>query len=401
MFEDPGDPKVRTEVVGFLNALAGAKGERTALADLGQQLAAAHPEQTSFGKTLSLPAQAIARDAGKDLGILLGGLADDSLASDWAFVCRQMAKDLAFGAPAALAKLEQLRGQIVRAKRARIVETAATATQQAIAPQVKALVDAIPPITAHGKSEKAIAVQPKNGIHDRLVARFPDATRQPVLFVGLHAVSTASGVFLNLAPFMNYADNSDDAVLNFLASNLYTGHGGHSILMKTWAAGLAYSNGLHPSVANGVVDYYAERCPLLPQTLRFVIDALKREKPDANIARYAIASAFDSRVADAYDRSAAAMAADFVDGQPPDVVRAFRTRVLAQVGNVDLTQELFARMPSVYGKVLPGYTKPDPTAIYFVIGNEKQLAAYQDYLHTAVGKTTTLFALYPRDFWLL
>jgi hypothetical protein len=35
-----------------------------------------------------------------------------------------------------------------------------------------------------------------------------------------------------------------------------------------------------------------------------------------------------------------------------------------------------------------------------VIGNAKQLTAYQDYLHAAVGKTTTLYTLYPRDFWL-
>ena len=95
------------------------------------------------------------------------------------------------------------------------------------------------------------------------------------------------------------------------------------------------------------------------------------------------------------------MAANLVDGQSPDVVRAFRTRVLAQVANVDLTRDLFARMPSVYGKVLPGYTRPDPAAIYFVIGNENQLSAYQEYLHATVGKTTTLFTLYPRDFWLL
>jgi len=399
MLEDPRDPKIQQEGVGFLNALAGAKGKRAALVELTQQLAA-NPAQTAFGKHLSAPAQAIARDAGKELGILLGDLPDDSLATDWAFVCHQMAKDLAFGAPAALAKLEQLRGQIIRAQRARIVETAASATQRAIAPRVKALVDAIPPTPTPDKPEKPIPLQPKHGIHDRLVARVPAAGRPQPLFVGLHAVSTASGVFLNLAPSTKYADDNDHAVLDFLASNLYTGHGGHTIFMKTWAAGLAYSNGLHPTIANGVVDYYAERCPLLPQTLRFVIDALGREKPDPNIARYAIAGAFDSRIADAYDRRAAAMAANLVDGQPPDMVRAFRTRVLAQAARADLAQELYTRMPAVYGKVLPGYAKPDPAGIYFVIGNEKQLTAYQDYLHAAVGKTTTLFTLYPRDFWL-
>src|SRR6185436_12925298 len=112
---------------------------------------------------------------------------------------------------------------------------------------------------------------------------------------------------LNSAPGAFYADTSDDALLDYLAGNLYTGHGGHSIFMKTWAAGLAYSNGLHPRVAIGQIDYYAERCPLLPQTLRFVIDQLRRAKPDPSIARYAIATAFYSRIASGYEVRAAAM----------------------------------------------------------------------------------------------
>jgi hypothetical protein len=35
-----------------------------------------------------------------------------------------------------------------------------------------------------------------------------------------------------------------------------------------------------------------------------------------------------------------------------------------------------------------------------VIGPPKQLAAYEDYLHAAVGKAATLHRLYPRDFWV-
>jgi len=392
MLEDPRDPKVSGEVVALLNALAGTRGSRAELVALTQQLAA-HPEQTKLGKSLSAAAQAIARDAGKDLGVVLGDLPDTSLASDWAFVCHQMAKDLAFGAPAALAKLEAVRAHIIHAARARIVETGSTATQQALAGDVQQLVTAIPAMT------EPLAPEPtKHGIHDRLAGRLPAAKQ--ALFVGLYAPSTSSGVFENLAPAPAYADDNENAVLDYLASNLYTGHGGHSIFMKTWAAGLAYSNGLHPYVELGYLDYYAERCPLLPQTLKFVIDQLKRVEADPNIARYAIAGAFTSRVADGYERRAAAMAANLVDGQPPDMVRAFRTRVLAQNQRPDLAQELCKRMPAVYGKVLPGFAAPDAKNVYFVIGNAKQLAAYQDYLHATVGKTTTLFTLYPRDFWL-
>jgi hypothetical protein len=35
-----------------------------------------------------------------------------------------------------------------------------------------------------------------------------------------------------------------------------------------------------------------------------------------------------------------------------------------------------------------------------VIGPEKQLVAYEAYLHAQVAKTTKLHRLYPRDFWI-
>ena len=94
------------------------------------------------------------------------------------------------------------------------------------------------------------------------------------------------------------------------------------------------------------------------------------------------------------------MAANLTDGVTPAVVKAFRTKVLDETKRADLAQQLFGRLANVYGKVLPGYGKLDPHGVYFVIGPEKQLAAYQDYLHAAVGKDATLTRIYPRDFWI-
>jgi hypothetical protein len=139
---------------------------------------------------------------------------------------------------------------------------------------------------------------------------------------------------------------------------------------------------------------------VLPQTLRFVIEQLKKAKADPNIARYAIAKAFDSRVAIGFEARASAMAANLVDELTPEVVKTFRTRVLDAAKNPKLADALFGRMEAVYGKVLPGYGTLDPSGIYFVIGPEKQMAAYQDYLRAAIGKTATLHRLYPRDFWI-
>ena len=396
--EDPRDPVAQKAAVGFLIKLATQKGSRTALAALAKQLAT-DPIRVPLATGLSASAQLIARDAGNDLGLLLGDLPDETLAADWAFLCRQMAKDLAFGAPAALAKLETLRAHIVRAERGRLVETASTANQRAVAGDLKALVANMPTTPAPDQPVQAIGAAPTGGLRARLAARAKLAANEP-LFVGLLAPSTSSGVVSNEAKATQYADDQPNAILDYLTSNLYTGHGAHSMFMKTWAAGLAYSNGLHPSVETGELEYYAERCPLLAQTLRFVVDVLRHEQPDPNVARYAIAKAFDSRIALGYERRAAAMAANLVDGIPPDLVRAFRAKLLDLGQRADLAKELYARIPAVYGQVLPGLAPPSRDVTYFVIGNAKQLASYQDYLRAAVSKTTRLFTLYPRDFWL-
>jgi Zn-dependent M16 (insulinase) family peptidase len=400
MLEDPQDAKARAEAVAFLTKLADAKAlPRAELLELAHALAGAPtkrarlaPFVAAAGK-LSAKAAPIARDAGKDLTLLLGDLPDATLAADWSYLCHEMASDLAVTAPTALARLAAVRAAIAVAPRARLVVVGSAANQRAIAADLVSLAAALP-------TTAPAATAPRE-VPPPFVARLRDhAPAGAPVFVGLFAPGTSSGVFLDLAPATSYADTSDAAVLDYLASNLYTGHGAHSIFMKTWAAGLAYSNGLHPKAADGTLDYYAERCPLLPQTIRFVIDQLRKATPDPSVARYAIAKAFDSRIAGGYEQRASAMAADLVDGQTPEVVRAFRAKLLAQADRPTLTQELFARMPTVYAKVLPGLGAIDPAGTYFVIGPDKQLAAYQDYLHAAVGKDATLHRLYPRDFWI-
>jgi len=399
MLADPGDPAVTKEVAAFLTTLADAKSlkraQLVALSDLLAKGGSSHDKAlakwTGAVGRLSAKAAPLAREAGKDLAAQLGGLPDDSLASDWSYLCREMAKDLEVGAPAALAHLTQLRDRLFAKWRARFVEVGSAANQKAIAGDVDGLVGTLSEHTSATGTEPLASL---------LSTRVAERTGKAPTFVGLVAPSTSSGVFLNLAPSTSYADTGDDAVLDYLTSNLYTGHGAHSIFMKTWAAGLAYSNGLHPRLDVGALDYYAERCPLLPQTIRFVIGELKKAQPDPNIARYAIAGAFGSRIANGYESRASSMAANLTDGLTPAVVKAFRTKILDETKRGDLAQQLFGRLATVYGKVLPGYGKLDPHGVYFVIGPEKQLAAYQDYLHAAVGKDAALTRIYPRDFWI-
>jgi hypothetical protein len=210
---------------------------------------------------------------------------------------------------------------------------------------------------------------------------------------------------MNSAPLLTYVDTDREHLLQFLASKLYGGGGSHSIFTKTIGAGLAYSNGIGSSPTSGRENYYAERTPEIPQTLKFVIDELKKAPRDEGLVDYAIAQAFiEFRSASTYESRGESMAADVADGLQPDMVKRFRQAVLELRKSPKLADDLYDRMGPVYARILPGYDpqiKSVPGAIYFVIGNEKQFTAYEAYLKSTLGANTQLHRLYPRDFWVV
>jgi hypothetical protein len=215
--------------------------------------------------------------------------------------------------------------------------------------------------------------------------------------------STGAGLAVTAAPAAHVADRDDEVLLRYLAGNLYAGHGAHGLFMKTWAAGLAYSNGVRPRPAEGRLYYYAERSPRLPDTLRFVGDQLGDAEVTPAILEYAVAQAFTSRGADPYEERAAAHAADLADGVQPETVRGFRERILALRRRPDLRAAVEQRVEAVHGALLPGYGPASlrrPEVVYFFSGPEAQLAALEAWLREREGPETRVERIYPRDFWL-
>jgi hypothetical protein len=97
------------------------------------------------------------------------------------------------------------------------------------------------------------------------------------------------------------------------------------------------------------------------------------------------------------------MAADLADGLTPDVVKRFHQAILDLKKSPNLEAELFRRASAVDAKVLPGMgpkAKDVAGAVYFVIGPEKQLAAWEEYLKREDSTEARVWRLYPRDFWL-
>ncbi len=411
MLKDAGSPEHHAAVANFLNRLAeaGAKAKpdelkillRAIQGDAAARAKVPAPVISYAVEFAGLPPAVgpVAVEAAKDLEQMLSEVPAETLASDWAYLCRQMRQDLSVTPAAALANLHRVRGRLLKSGGARLFLVGSRATQGSLDTPLRALAGDLKnePLA---KAERTTA----RLVEARLAGREAKAGRP--LFVGLVTPNMQGGVFLNSAAGATYEDTDRESLLRYLAAKLYAGGGAHSIFMKTWGAGLAYGNGVGGSPSAGRITYYADRAPELPQTLRFVIDELKRAEahPDPSLVEYAVAGAFaEFRSASEYETRGEAMAADVADGLTPERVRAFRNAVLNLRAAPNLPAELYQRMGAVYAAVLPGYgvkAKEVPGAIYFVIGPEKQIEVYEKYLKSVEGADARVFRLYPRDFWM-
>lgn len=347
---------------------------------------------------LSAEATAIAKEAVKDLDLTLIEIPDSSLAADWKYLVGAMREDLMTPPADALAMLNRLRGRLAHRGNARMWVVGSSAMQKSLATSIEELATSLD----EGKHTPA-EMSSVPHIDARLASRDPNA-KDPV-YVGLLAPNMKGGVILTSVPAVHFSDHaSKDKQLDYLAGRLFSGYGAHGIFLKTLAAGLAYSNGIRGSVQSGRIGYYAERTPEIPQTVKFVVDTIRDSEVDPKLADYAVAQVFgESRAAGTYEMRAEAMAADLASGQTPDQVRRFRESILELRKDPELGRKLFARKDAVYGRALPGYNvkgREVADAIYFTIGPDKQLDAWEAYLKNAEGAETRLYRLYPRDFWV-
>ena len=388
-----GTPAEREAAAAWLDSIAGA-GKNASRADL-KKLANASPPASIR----------LASDALKDLDLTLVEIPDDSLAADWASVCTMMRDALRTPPADALAALDRVRQEIPHVANARMFVVGSTATQKALASAIADVGRTLSPsaLSPAGRAESPSYVRQTTRLIDARLAQREPAATAPV-YVGLVTPNMKGGVIITSVPSVAYADAGErEKQIDYLSSRLYAGAGAHGIFLKTIGAGLAYSNGLRGTVASGRYGYYAERTPELPQTVRFVVHELKNEKRDTGLADYAVAQLFREVRSDAtYESRAEAMAADLADGQPPEQVRRFRESILQLRADPHLGETLFDRKDVVNGRILPGYNvkgKDVPGAVYFTIGPDKQLDAFDTYLHEVEGDAK-LYKLYPRDYWM-
>jgi Zn-dependent M16 (insulinase) family peptidase len=406
MLKDAGDADSAKAIAAFLTKLGTAKGSREELQTLlavmsgdNSQTAKLSPGLKIFSDNMNaLPAGAktLAGEAAKDLGQTLGEIPDSSLSKDWAYLCDQMRGDLAQGPEKTLAALRDVRKHVLNTGNARMFYIGASATRTKLEPEFTNL------LAGFDTSAPARVAYGSARVIDSRLADRGEGAAKPV-YAGLMDPNMPSGVMMNSASLVTYTDTSQDKILDYLASKLYGGAGAHAVFSKTIGAGLAYSNGVSSSPATGLMAYYAERTPELPQTLKFAMGEVKRPL-DTPLAEYVTALTFSSRASSPYEARGEAMASNMADGITPDVVAKFRRAVLDARKIPDLSAKLFERKYRVYERIFPGYGMHGKDVIgsnFFVIGSEKQMSAYEDYLKGKDGADTKLYRLYPRDFWMI
>jgi hypothetical protein len=405
MLKDAGSAEDKKATDTFLADLAKAKGTRTELnamlsAILGTpDKSAAVPAslQALVDGAAKLPAGAakLAKDAAKDLQQTLNDIPDSSLAADWNYLAEQMRADLAQGPEKTLADLQALRQKLLNANTARMFYIGGSATRQRLEPAVKDLLAGFAtsrPVNSQATSARVIDA--------RLASRGGGSAP---IFVGLMAPNMTGGVIQNSAALTGYKDRGREQILDFLAAKLYSGGGNHAVFSKTIGAGLAYSNGIGSSPSSGLMSYYAERTPEMPQTMKFAMGEVKRPM-DTKLDDYVIAQVFTTRSSSPYEIRGEQMAANYADGQTPELIAAFRRAVLDVRKMPNLSTELYKRKDRTYERVFPGYGikgKDIAGRNFFVIGPEKQMTAYEAYLKSVEGQDAQLYRLYPRDFWLV
>jgi hypothetical protein len=377
----PGDAAVRAEAAAVLEAISPA------------DRAAAEGAVAALGSSEGAASDLLAA-AALDLRAVLGQVPDATAGADVAEVARQMAAGLRSNPTTTLEGFRKTLDAVAVTGGARLWLVSDEAAAASLAPDIAALVAPL---------RTAALVVPDRTPRDHAVLRLGDhATVESPTYVHLVQPAMQGGVFTLSTPAPSYRDTDRESLLRYLAGLTYSGHGPHSLFMKTWGAGLAYSNGARPDVRTGRMRYYAERCPELPQTLRFVVDAMTDAAVDGPIAEYALALAFRTRSAHSYESRGAAIAVDLDEDLGPDVIRTFREALLALRDDADLAKLVGDRVPVVYGEVLPGLGTPSASVdggVFFTIGPESQRALLEAHLRAVEGDDVVVHALFPRDYW--
>ncbi|KAA3635125.1 MAG: hypothetical protein DWP97_05420 [Calditrichaeota bacterium] len=393
MFTDPGSETQQQNLQNLITELK-ENGQNKSREELNEFLASYESFSSSDNNE---SAEKIVKEITKTLKASLSDIPDANLAEDYAYLCDEIKTDLMKKPEQALAEIKSILSLITKSDNVRTYMVSNKTDRDNSMDKIN---DFLALLDSENKS-----VKQEYSTIDNVIKRIKSRENLDArpTYAGLIFDGTRNGVLIFSAKNTEEYDTSEEAMLKTLSGKLYTGYGPHGLFMKTWAAGLAYSNGYRMSERTGRATYYAERCPDVAETMRFVVKQLKEAEEDPQLADYTIAQVFgSSRAPDRYEARGEAMANDIADGLKADEVSAYRKHILDVRAKKDFYTEIKSRMEDAYGSVLIGYGKPlaeSEDGNFFLIGPEEQFETLEKYIKQTEGEQP-VYRLYPRDFWL-
>ncbi|MBT7788649.1 MAG: hypothetical protein HN757_07195 [Calditrichaeota bacterium] len=390
MLTETGNRKARNNLEDFLDHLeeSGAGKSREELISLLDS----QPDMEIREEN-----EAIVKRIVRELKSTLPEIPDENLSTDWEYLCEEIEEDLEVKPEKALKSFKRIIELLQKADNARMFMISSSDDREASLADIKKFSERF----SSKKSSKRVKYSDNSRITEQLESRV-EGDFTPT-YVGLVNENTRNGVLLLSNQYTNPFDENREAILDALASRLYSGYAGHGVFMQTWASGLAYSNGIRFRDGSGRIRYYAERCPDIAETMRFVVGVIQKEIPVPAMTEYVTALCFGhSRSSDRYETRGEAMASDLADGFTPEVISNYRQKILDIKDTEGLYEELKSRLPGIYGRVLVGYG--DNLAEHeggnnFMIGPEEQFESWENYI-SSVEFPQPVYRLYPRDYWL-
>lgn len=322
-------------------------------------------------------------------------LPEDSWRADLRRIAEEFLADI--GRPEeTITRLKELSSRVLARAGAKVHINGNAANSKRAAAAVDALLARLP----EGKPAKAPV---RRGlVEKRLCDRLP-GTGLPA-HAALVNNSAKTGTVNSWSPASAYHSFDKEGLLDSLALGVLAGGGAHSLFMRTWSAGLAYSNGLGHSRSTGEAVYSADKCPDPAQTLRFVTDiAGGTGVEDPFLLEYSLAGAFrDYRADGDFSSRGGSLAYDLEEGNRPELVREYKSALLRLARDPATPELVRGRFGKAMGRVLAGMPgvkiSEYPGAGVFLTGPEAVVRHYEDYLRER-GDTSPVVRLYPRDFW--
>jgi hypothetical protein len=385
----PEDPLARAAVLKTLRSVAEAGHNLDR-----ERLTAILSDQKWIA--LDTVAADVLGDIFEDLQATLPDIPDGSLARDWDYLLGCAVADIGYGVNNTLAELNTTLACVRQRSAARLCLISNEDDREKLIPGFKTLVEKL------GNKPRPVGkLLPKPVITTALLERSAD--KPDLTYLGLVNPDSRNGLIYFGSNLHGSYDASKDAILDALGGKLFGGGGAHGFFMKTWGAGLAYSNGISYRDRKGSVRYYAERCPDIAETMKFVVGLLREAEPNSALLDYVVALAFsESNAPSTYEERGDALAADLQDGFTPEVISNYRKAVLAMRKDPKAAKEIWKRMEKVYGRVLIGYGEKKQVrdgTMLLLIGPEHQIVSMEKLIKATEGEKKVA-RIFPRDFWI-